>query len=319
IEDADYVLVPYHYDRLKAANPERLAMIIREAQEAHKPLLIDGAGDLEPHIDIPNSVVMRVSRYQYSVSPNEVTLPFPTEDLLMRYREGKLVLRKKTQVPSVGFTGWAAQSGVAKLKTWIKELPVTTRALLDDKLGAEQKGILFRAQALAALKNSSRVIANVTARSTYSGHTKTMSGEAHDIRKEFVDALDGSDYALCVRGDANASVRFYEALSLGRIPLFLDTACVLPCENKIDYRSFCVFVDWKDTDRIADKLADFHASISEEQFETMQRAARTAYEKHLRIDAFSHELADMLSKTDGFLQAEGSIVESVSWKQSQKS
>lgn len=294
IEDADYVLVPYHYDRLKVANPERLAMIIREAQQAHKPLLIDGAGDIEHPIDLPNCVVLRVSQYSYSKRENEITVPFPTEDLLLQYRNGVLVPRKKPEVPSVGFTGWAGQSRIGTLKTWIKELPVTVSALVDPKRGAEHKGILFRARALRSLATSSKVHANITNRNSYSGHVKTMEGDVVDLRKQFVDALDGSDYALCVRGDANASVRFYEALSLGRIPVFLDTACVLPCEDKIDYRAFCVYVDWKDVDSIADVLARFHAHVSTEKFEDMQRRARDAYERYLRIDSFSHVFADTL-------------------------
>jgi glycosyltransferase involved in cell wall biosynthesis len=109
-----------------------------------------------------------------------------------------------------------------------------------------------------------------------------------------VDNLVASDYALVVRGDANSSVRFYEALSLGRIPLFLDTACVLPLEAAINYRDFCVFVDWRDIDRIGEKLLEFHRSLAPERFEDMQRKARTAYEEYLRIDAFSKRLATLL-------------------------
>lgn len=296
IADADYVLMPYHYDRLKQANPERLAMIVEDARKAGKPLLIDGAGDLEFPIPVPNSVLMRVSRYQYDVAENEITVPFPTEDLLVRYKGGTFTQRNKSEIPSVGFTGWAAQSGKAKLKTFLKELPVTLRALIDPKRGAEHKGILFRARALKALDASGRVEARFTSRSTYSGHVNTMSGPATDIRTQFVDALEDCDYALCVRGDANASVRFYEALSLGRIPLFLDTACVLPLEDLINYRDFCVFVDWKDTDRIADILANFHAQLSPERFGYMQQRAREIYETYLRTDSFSKYFALELKK-----------------------
>ncbi len=306
IADADYVLIPYNYDRLQQANPERLAMIVEEAHRAGKPLLIDGSGDIEHPINIPNSVIIRVSQFRYSVKENEIATPFPTQDLLERYKGGVLDVRKKSEVPSVSFTGWAEQSGKAKVKTFLKELPVTLRSLVDAKRGAEHKGILFRARALKALNASNQVKANFTSRSSYSGHVKTMSGSAKDIRKEFVDTLQNSDYALCVRGDANASVRFYEALSLGRIPLFLDTACVLPLEDRIKYREFCVFVDWKDTDRIADLLADFHASVTPERFEDMQRLARKAYEEHLRIDAFSRDLAELLRKRINFYKPQGS-------------
>jgi hypothetical protein len=118
-----------------------------------------------------------------------------------------------------------------------------------------------------------------------------MQGSLADNRREFVENLLGSDYALCVKGDANASMRFYEALSVGRIPLFLDTACVLPLEDKINYRDFCVFVDWRDIDRIGDILADFHASLTPERFIAMQKKCREVYETYLRMDAFSGYLA----------------------------
>ncbi len=131
-------------------------------------------------------------------------------------------------------------------------------------------------------------------RSTYSGHVATIAGSVEDTRKRFVDTLLNSDYALCVKGDANSSVRFYEALSLGRIPLFVDTECVLPLKDQIAYRDFCVFVDWRDINRIGDILADFHEKCSPEQFKKMQMKAREAYEKYLRIDAFSSHLAESL-------------------------
>lgn len=32
--------------------------------------------------------------------------------------------------------------------------------------------------------------------------------------------MTGSDYVLCTRGNGNYSIRFYEALCRGRIPVF---------------------------------------------------------------------------------------------------
>ena len=296
IQDADYVVIPYSYERLKLLNPEKARRIEQDAHDAGKPLLIDAAGDIEHEITIPNSVILRVSQYSYSKQPNEITIPFPAEDLLESYAEGKLQLRPKKEKPSVGFTGWADISLSKRIKITVKEIPITVGALFDSERGAEHKGILFRERALKALSKNSRVEGHFTARTSYSGHVKTIQGSVVDNRREFVENLLASDYALCVRGDANSSVRFYEALSLGRIPLFLDTACVLPLEDRINYRDFCVFVDWRDTDRIGDILADFHASLSPEKFEEMQRKARAAYREYLRMDSFSKHLADTLRK-----------------------
>ncbi|MBP6946045.1 MAG: exostosin family protein [Candidatus Pacebacteria bacterium] len=294
IEDADFVVIPYSYERFKVINPAKVQMIVSEATNAQKPILVDGAGDLEYNIDIPNSVIFRVSQYQYSKKPNEITIPFPAEDLLETYRGGELQIRKKPERPSVGFTGWAGMSLERRFKTYVKELPVTSAALIDEKRGAEHKGVLFRERALKALQKNKFLEARFTARSSYSGHVATIQGSVADNRREFVENLLGSDYALCVRGDANASVRFYEALSLGRIPLFLDTACVLPLEDTINYRDFCVFVDWRDTDRIGDILVDFHSSLTPQRFEEMQREARKAYREYLRFDSFSKHLSAML-------------------------
>ncbi len=294
IEDADYVLVPYPYERLKAINPERLHMIEREATRAGKPIIIDGSGDIEHPINVPNSVILRISQYAHKRQPNEITVPAVAEDLLESYAEGALHLREKSEKPSIGFTGWAHVSTKTRLKLWVKELPILFATLADEKRGAEGKGLLFRVRALEALSKSPRIEAHFTLRASYGGHVKTIEGSVADNRREFVENLLGSDYALCVKGDANYSVRFYEALSLGRIPLFLDTACVLPLEDKITYRDFCVFVDWRDIDCIGDILADFHAKLSPEQFTEMQKKAREAYVKYLRMDAFSKQLAEML-------------------------
>ncbi len=294
IEDADFVVLPYPYDRFRATNSAKVDMIIEEAKGAGKPIIIDGSGDIEYPISIPNSVVLRISQYAYSKQPNEITVPGVAEDLLESYAGGQLQIREKSEKPVVGFTGWANLSPKARLKLGVKELPILFGKLLDSRRGAERKGLLFRIRALKALSRNARVQPNFTARATYSGHIKTIQGSVADNRREFVENLLNSDYALCVKGDANYSVRFYEALSLGRIPLFLDTACVLPLEDTLNYRDFCVFVDWRDIDRIGDILADFHAKLSPEAFKEMQRKARESYANYLRYDVFSAQLARQL-------------------------
>jgi hypothetical protein len=294
IEDADYVVVPYQYDRLKAANPQRLGMIVEDAARAGKPLLIDGAGDIEHPIAIPNSVILRVSQYRYRTQPNEIPVPFPAEDLLETYYPAGLTPREKLDEPRVGFTGWARMSLGSRIRTELKEAPTTLAGMVSARRGAERKGLFFRARALDALSRTKGVVNNFTPRATYSGHVSTITGSIDENRREFVETLANSDYALVVKGDANASVRFYEALSMGCIPLFLDTACVLPLEDVINYRDFCVFVDWTNTDRIGEELLAFHHSCTPLRFRQMQLMARDAYRNHLRMDAFSSHLAGLL-------------------------
>ncbi len=65
---------------------------------------------------------------------------------------------------------------------------------------------------------------------------------SHQYRHEYVANTQASDYVLCTRGWGNFSFRLYETLCLGRIPVFVDTDCVLPAADEIDWRSLCVWV-----------------------------------------------------------------------------
>ena len=148
-----------------------------------------------------------------------------------------------------------------------------------------------------AFDASPRVKTNFIKRLSYSGHVKTVAGDMKKNREEFVDNLINSDYGLVIRGDPNSSQRFYEVMAVGRIPLLIDTECVLPLEHLIDYREFCVIIDYKDLKRAPDILADFHAKLSPEKFRDMQFKAREAYEKYLRIDSFSKFLPGLLRES----------------------
>jgi hypothetical protein len=106
------------------------------------------------------------------------------------------------------------------------------------------------------------------------------------LREEYIENLQNNDFALAPRGDANASTRFFEALSLGRIPILIDTDIVLPLERIIDYSKFVVRIDHTQLHRLPEILLDFYEKISDDEFVAMQYRAREAYVKHLRLDSF---------------------------------
>ena len=85
--------------------------------------------------------------------------------------------------------------------------------------------------------------------------TRARTGEEFDAN------LRSATYALCVRGTGNFSARFYEALSLGRVPLFVDTRCVLPFEDEIDWWAHTVWLDRSEVDAIGDRLVDAHPHV----------------------------------------------------------
>ena len=90
-----------------------------------------------------------------------------------------------------------------------------------------------------------------------------------------------SDYVLCARGHGNYSIRFYETLSSGRIPVFINTDCVLPFEEWIDWKRYCVWVEEHEVARVAEKVAEFHDGLSDGEFRDRQRACRQLWSEWL--------------------------------------
>jgi len=118
------------------------------------------------------------------------------------------------------------------------------------------------------------------------GFRPARYGPSPQSQLEFAQNLLESDYVLCARGYGNYSHRLYEALACGRIPLFIDTDCVLPFDFAVDWKRFCVWVDQVDLRSVADRVAEFHASISGEEFEELQVACRRFWEEWLSPEAF---------------------------------
>lgn len=58
----------------------------------------------------------------------------------------------------------------------------------------------------------------------------------------YKESLKKSVTIICPRGYGLSSLRFYESMSAGRIPVVIADGFVPPFENDIDYNSFCIFI-----------------------------------------------------------------------------
>lgn len=281
---ADYLLIPHNESAIRSERAY-LRRYITLSREAGKKILLFAHTDSSASVDLPNVVVFRTSLYRYRRRPNEIPLPAYAEDLL-----GDLPLQvrdKHAGPPVVGFCGWVEYKNLKnRVGTLLRNAAVKIRSLCQPEVLAETKGITLRRRAMDLLERDSRVMTSFIRRRSYSGHTSTIGLDPARARREYIENMLESDVSLVVKGDGNYSYRFYEALSLGRIPLLLDTACRLPLEEIIDYSSFVIRVPLPDLPRIADIVAERYARMSAEEFREMQRKAREAFEKYLRIDRF---------------------------------
>lgn len=293
---ADYIFLPYNYWFLLRKDPQLIASYIHESQKIHKPLLIDAVGDTMKAIDIPNTVILRYAQYKSKLKENDIIIPTYAEDLLASYRNGEVSIRKKKERPSVGFVGWSSLPFFKYPRTHIKDLPMLLLGFFTTRFNLYRKGVLLRKKALKILESSPNIDTHFIYRKSFSANTKTAEGDINILRKEFVENILDSDYTLCVKGNANQSTRFSETLSLGRIPLFVDTDIALPLQNKIQYKNFCVFVDYRKMNNLSNTLYEFHKKIPPKEFKNMQLKARKVFEKYLRTDIFTKYLMEELKE-----------------------
>jgi hypothetical protein len=55
------------------------------------------------------------------------------------------------------------------------------------------------------------------------------------MESEFFQNIYENLLTVCIRGFGNYSVRFFQTLAMGRIPVFIESDSVLPFESQIEY------------------------------------------------------------------------------------
>ncbi|MBE7178344.1 MAG: exostosin family protein [Mucilaginibacter polytrichastri] len=94
-----------------------------------------------------------------------------------------------------------------------------------------------RRKLIEVFRNSSEVRCDLILREKFWGGDPNNSG----IVDQFFQNIHDNQYILSNRGAGNFSMRFYQALSCGRIPVVVDTDMRLPFSDSIDWQSCIVF------------------------------------------------------------------------------
>jgi hypothetical protein len=308
---ADAVLAPYRQATLLRHDKALLAECAETAKRAGIPLFVDGLGDGETPLGVENAYIMRYGGYRtlkeelwrnslpvhLRYEPERIRIQVPTQvdDLLLRCKDGILQVRPKgAGKPVISFSGMTHTTFKNTVRQRLEELPLYLRGLIDRRYFAMSNGIFWRTRALRILRGSGKFVCKFDGQFFSPLTPRKSLEEQHAYRRQFVETILESDYCLDVRGYGNASMRLYEILSLGRIPVIIDTERYFPWSSTVNWHEFSLIVDFRDLRRLPRIVADFHASLSPEKFEVMQRAARAAYVEHFRIDVqMQHIIAEI--------------------------
>jgi hypothetical protein len=102
------------------------------------------------------------------------------------------------------------------------------------------------------------------------------------LERLFLGAMQRSWTTLCPRGMGSSSIRFYETMCLGRIPVHVSDAYRLPFEDTIDYAEFCLFIPEADAGRAGPILRMWLAKRDRAKRIAMCRKARSVWEEYFQ-------------------------------------
>jgi len=260
VDECDIVVLPYEWRKEYRAAFD-LAQV---AENRNKPFVIFFNSDSTENIPIDNAIIFRTSLTKSNQKKNEYALPGWSGDLAKKLPEGKINFKEKNGIPVIGYTGYIDYRNIWEYFKYciryMRRLNLT--------------GPTIRGNCVRNLSQSPHVRTSFHLRYACQTGSSTLKE-----KEEFIQSILDSDYSLVCRGGGNFSYRLYEVLSLGRIPLFIDTDCVLPYDHIIDWKRFCLWVDYNNLNKLDRIVADFHNRVSSDEFKFMQKEARNIYEQ----------------------------------------
>ncbi len=271
IDQADVIVYPYF-----AHTGGKTQAIANEARKRGVDCVFMSWGDEDIPVHVPHGTVYRHSLYSDHRVAHEFAMPAEVSD--PEIETGSNVWPREWQdVPTIGFCGFVSNPFVRA----VYRLSGRVRKVA---------GLSMRARVLRSLRRSKGIKTNFITRQLYwagtEGRYHYHTARKFGPRAAFWSNIFNSDYTLCIRGGGNFSYRFYEVLAAGRIPLFVNTRCVLPFDNEIDWRRHCVWVEEHQMDRIGEIVREFHSRISREEFHALQMANRRLWETRLEPLSF---------------------------------
>ena len=118
------------------------------------------------------------------------------------------------------------------------------------------------------------------------------AGKPHDktVVQDFENNMISNIFNVCTRGNGNFSIRFFQTLSAGRIPILTDTDIELPFSDVIDYSKFCIIGNRHE---LIPKILD---KWNLETIQKMQKLAFDTYKHYISLPSFPKRLKEFLNR-----------------------
>jgi hypothetical protein len=302
VEESDVCVLPllwnYYIENKYIGNVEKL---YDESVLAGKPFIIFSEGDFTANIPFPNVYIFQKSCYRSRdglKGQKLFTIPPIISDYLSLYCNNEMQYRELSNNPTVGFCG----QSTGNFFDYIRRKSFLQYKRIKFKLGFEKwepppiEPSSYRNRILRKISENSEINTNYLMRSKYRAgyRPKTKKDPFHPTRVEFIQNILNSDYTVCMRGGGNFSVRLYETLSLGRIPIFIDSDSPLPFEEFTNYKDYFIYIKEDEMNNISDKILSFHRSLSSNEFKDYQKKCYDLWVSHFSQIGYLQNLQKLI-------------------------
>ncbi len=301
IDLSDIAVLPLDISYLYAKREHAFVQkFILEAKKKNKIIWVYSAGDLGMTLDFNYDLlyVFRLGGNDSKMNSNNLILPAFIPDPYFSIFKNKFKPINKTEKPTIGFVGHAS----AGFKKVLSEFYIYAKYNLErkfkliysDYFSLSLSGIK-RFHLLKKLSDSDGLTTHFIFRKKYRAGAK----QGHDKNRttqEYFQNIHDNAYTFCFRGGGNFSVRFYETLAMGRIPILVNTDCRLPLPNLINWENHCLIIDFDKKSNMIEKIITFHENCSDNRFIEMQENNRLLQLNYLSRTSYFLKIYDVFNQ-----------------------
>ena len=258
-EEADYILFNM-YGNIKPKH------FIKNSGVYSKKVIVIWITDKEDPIDDSQFIIFRTSLHKSTKKPNEYSFPWCTPYNWERNYysiDNKPFENVYTNSPTIGFCG---------------------------QVNSVTYGGKIRNDTMNCISKRDYIDSTFIRRDAF---IRSYSGKEQQQYRgiDYIQNLKFNMFSLAIRGGGNWSLRFFEIMAYGRIPVLLDTDCVLPFENLIDWNE--VIIMSSDVNQLCLKMNQWHSKGSDFIFEK-QNQCRYIWEEYLSLEGFGKNIINIV-------------------------
>lgn len=296
IVNSDWILIPvFTTGLLHFEGRSLIKNTAKLAKQFRKPFAVFSNSDFIVDVEVENALIFTPGAYKsksYQISI-PATLP---EDPFEKWIGKAWQPIDIPSIPSIGFCGQATTHPFKAIKDFI----TFGSSQLKHKLGKtlSNPGRVFlpayqRAKLLRYFEKDPRFQSDFILRNQYKGGAISPAQKIQ-VENDFYQNIHQNLFTICLRGMGNYSVRFYQTLAMGRIPVLVDTDEQIAFNDFIGLDKIIPVIPFQHRDSSPDLLFNYFNSKSKDELISIQQFCRNTWLEYYQKEGLIKYIAKSL-------------------------